>query len=77
MRRWSLVLLCPLTPPRYGGIPSFDAAVEGLVLRGLVLLCPLSSSGDCCILSSGRWSERYGPTESGTSLPHELLSCFV
>ena len=52
-----------------------------MTLRGLVLLCPLTSSRDCCIPSFGRWRGGYAPTRSGTVvLSHSLaitdgLSC--
>ena len=68
-----LVLVCPLTPPRYGGIFSFDGGAEGMVLRGLVLLCPLPHSRCCCIPSFRRWSGGYGPTGSVTVLPPPSL----
>ena len=37
-----------------------------MVLRGLVLWCPLPPSRYCCFLSFERWSRGYGPTGSGT-----------
>ena len=46
-----LVLLYPLTLPRFGGILSLDSRVEGIVLRSLVLLCPPSLSVENTVFS--------------------------
>ena len=46
-----LVLLCPLTLPRFGGILSLDSRAEGIVLRSLVLLCPPSLSVENTVFS--------------------------
>ena len=39
-----LVRLCALPLSGYCSIPPFDVEVEGMVPRGLVLLCPLPST---------------------------------
>ena len=52
-----------------------------MVIRGLVLLCPLPPSSHGYTLSCGRWRGGYGPTGSGTVVPPHVLSirlyCFV
>ena len=51
-----------------------DGRVESMTLRGLVVLCPLTSSRDCCILSFGPSRGGHAPTRSGTVVPSHSLA---
>ena len=74
-RAWYGVWYCgaPPFPCDTAAFSRVDAGVESMAPRGLVLWCPLPSSGYCRFLSFGRLSRVYGPTGSGTVVPPPSL----
>ena len=68
MGLWGWAPPCTINSPRYYRFFLFDGGGEGMVLRGLAPLCPLTSSILPCALVR-RWSGGYGPTGPGTLVP--------
>ena len=69
--------MCPRSPPLDTAVFSpLNSRGEGVILRGLVLLCPLILSRSCCVLSFGGGVK--GVTlRSGTVVPPHFLSILL